>query len=216
MADYRYAAQADDNALALYDAEYATRLKLLDNIVREFNNHNLTWGVGCSFNLFIRGLVDDFHDFDILVANQDVETAKAIMKEMGASLVATGSNGSCNSDDYSHWQIDNCDVDLIAGFRVETFGESFYCRITADIVEMSDCAYLPFVLPIIKLEPLYILYCMMEGWQHKRKYKRMLIEEFFKHESLDKVLLKQYLTNSTGYSTVAPWITNRVKELGWV
>ena len=37
-------------------------------------------------------------------------------------------------------------------------------------------------VPLISLEALYVLYYMMEGWQPRRKFKRMLIEEYFQYE----------------------------------
>jgi hypothetical protein len=208
MKDYR--SQSNDNLLAFYDAEYTSRRELLYRIVNEFEKHNISWCVGCSFSLFLRGIVDDFHDFDVLVSNEDVETAKKIMSEtIGATLVATGGNGFCNSDDYSHWQINNCDVDLIAGFRVETFNCSLYVPITPDIIETLDPEYLPYKIPAICVEPLYLLYSMMEGWQHKRRYKKLLIEEYFSNIKANKELLKTYMETNEN-SSIAPWISRRV------
>lgn len=211
MKDYR--SQANDNVLAFYDAEYSPRRELLYKIVMEFEKAEITWAVGCSFSLFLRGIVDDFHDFDILVTNEDVENAKRIMKEIGASLIAVGGNGFCNSDDYSHWQINNCDIDVIAGFRVDTFGNSLYVPIRPEIIEVLDFEYLPYKIPVICLEPLYCLYSMMEGWQHKRRYKKLLIEEYFSFSANkpSKQLLEYYLTSSDE-SSVAPWIIKRIVD----
>jgi len=211
MKDYR--SQATDNILAFYDAEYTPRRKLMHRIVREFEAKGITWAVGCSFSLFLRGIVDDFHDFDVLVANKDVETAKEIMQNViGAKLVATGGNGSCNSDDYSHWQVNNCDIDLIAGFRVETFGECLYVPMRSEIIEVLDFEYLPYKIPVISMEPLYCLYSMMEGWQHKRRYKKLLIEEYFGTVTPSKELLEYYLTSDDNrHSSVANWIVKRVE-----
>ena len=211
--DYR--SQANDNVLAFYDAEYSPRRELLYRIVMEFEKAEITWAVGCSFSLFLRGIVDDFHDFDILVANEDVEDAKRIMKDVIlAKLVAVGGNGFCNSDDYSHWQINNCDIDVIAGFRVDTFGNSLYVSIRPEIIEVLDFEYLPYKIPVICLEPLYCLYSMMEGWQHKRRYKKLLIEEYFSANKPSKQLLEYYLTSSDE-SSVAPWIARRVEDFNY-
>ena len=210
MKDYR--SQASDNVRAFYDAEYTPRRELIRRIVIEFEKRDIVWAVGCSFSLFLRGIVDDFHDFDILVSNKDVEKAKEIMRDViHANLVAVGGNGFCNSDDYSHWQINNCDIDLIAGFRVETFGHSLHVPMRPEIIEILDIEYLPYKIPAISVEPLYCLYSMMEGWQHKRRYKKLLIEEYFDSVTPSKELLEYYLT-STNESSVAPWIVRRVEE----
>ena len=207
-----YASQASDNVLAFYDAEYTQRRELIFRIVFEFFKRNILWAVGCSFSLFLRGIVDDFHDFDIMVAEKDIEVAKEIIRDViKANLVATGGNGFCNSDDYSHWQVDNCDIDLIAGFRVETFGCSLYVPIRPEIIEILDFEYLPYAIPVICVEPLYLLYSMMEGWQHRRRYKKLLIEEYFSNVKANKDLLVYYLnTDPTQNSSIAPWIARRV------
>lgn len=209
MKDYH--TQANDNVLLFYEAEYTQRRELLFRIVKSFESANITWAVGCSFALFLRGIVDDFHDFDILVANNDIEVAKKIMSNtIKANLVATGGNGFCNSDDYGHWQISNCDIDLIAGFRVDTFSCSIYVPITTEIIDVLDFEYLPYKIPVIKVEPLYCLYAMMEGWQRSRRFKRELIEDYFSF-SLEKDLLDYYLeTDPERRSSVAPWIKARV------
>lgn len=212
--DYRL--QATNNILAFYDAEYTPRRELLHRIVEKFDNSGLQWCVGCSFSLFLRGIVDDFHDFDILVANKDIEKAKNIMREITkAEPIATGGNGFCNSDDYSHWQFNNCDIDLIAGFRVETFGSSLYVPVRPNIFEIMDIEFLPCKIPVINVEPLYLLYAMMEGWQPKRKYKRELIEEYFSKVKPSKELLEYYLNFNPKEpdSSVAPWIVRRVVDL---
>lgn len=215
MVDYR--SQALDNILAFYDAEYTQRRELLYRIVREFESQKILFALGCSFSLFVRGIVDDFHDFDILVSNEHIEKAKQIMEEIiGAKLVAVGGNGYCNSDDYSHWQINNCDVDLIAGFRVDTFGHSLHVPIIDEIIEFLDFEYLPYKIPVICVEPLYCLYSMMEGWQHRRRYKKLLIEEYFSNVPPSKEMLQTYLSsNEQRHSSVAPWIQRRVEEFNY-
>lgn len=205
-----YQSQASDNVRAFYDAEYTPRRELIHRIVNEFQKRDILWAVGCSFSLFLRGIVDDFHDFDILVSNKDVEDAKDVMKNViRATLVAVGGNGFCNSDDYSHWQVNNCDVDLIAGFRVETFNHSLHVPVKEEIIDVLDIEYLPYQIPVICVEPLYLLYSMMEGWQHKRRYKKLLIEEYFSTIKPNKKILEYYLTSSDE-SSVAPWIIRRV------
>ena len=210
-----YQSQASDNVRAFYDAEYTPRRELIRRIVNEFEKRGILWAVGCSFSLFLRGIVDDFHDFDMLVANEHIEEAKEVMKNViRANLVAVGGNGFCNSDDYSHWQINNCDVDLISGFRVETFNHSLHVPIREEIIEVLDIEYLPYKIPVICVEPLYCLYSMMEGWQHKRRYKKLLIEEYFSTIKPNRQLLEYYLT-STDESSVAPWIARRVEDFNF-
>ena len=57
-------------------SEYTPRRELIHRIVNEFEKRGILWAVGCSFSLFLRGIVDDFHDFDVLVANEHIEEKK--------------------------------------------------------------------------------------------------------------------------------------------
>ena len=65
-----YQSQASDNVRAFYDAEYTPRRELIHRIVNEFEKRGILWAVGCSFSLFLRGIVDDFHDFDIVPVSE--------------------------------------------------------------------------------------------------------------------------------------------------
>ena len=176
-----YKDQALNNVVCLFeDIEYCDRKEVFLNLVEQFEKHNVYWAIGCSMNLFIRGVIDDFHDLDIIVDIESIDKIKKIMKEMGALLTETGGNGFCESDVYMHYQLGRVDVDIISGFRVVTFGTSYYYPYDSnevDFVEIMDME-----IPLISLEAMYILYYMMEGWQPRRQFKRKLIEGFFDYE----------------------------------
>ena len=100
------------------------------------------------------------------------------MQDLDAELVSTGGNGFCESDVYMNFHVGRVDVDVISGFRVVTFNTQYYYRY--DESEIDYIKVEKIKIPLISLEAMYILYYMMEGWQPKRKFKRKLIEEFFK------------------------------------
>ena len=52
------------------------KLATLAKIARRMNAAGLTWAVGASLMLFLRGRVGDFHDIDIMVAEEQVAQAK--------------------------------------------------------------------------------------------------------------------------------------------
>ena len=163
MIDYIYQSQANISSL-LEDGEYEERKNCLLKLLKNFEEKEVIYGVGCSFNLFLRGIVDEFHDFDLIVEKESISTVKQIMENLGAKLVATGGNGYCESDVYLHYQLGRVDVDIISGFRVLTYNT--------------------ISIPLLPLECLYGLYYMMEGWQSRRRFKRILITEFFENNSL--------------------------------
>lgn len=176
-----YCDQARNNMACLYeDAEYLERKEVFLKLIKIFKENDVKWALGCSMNLFCRGIIDDFHDLDLIVAGESIDKVKKIMEEIGANLTETGGNGFCESDVYMHYQIGRVDVDVISGFRVVTFGTSYYYPYSEneiDIVETMEIS-----IPMIALEAMYILYYMMEGWQPKRKFKRLLIEQWFEYE----------------------------------
>lgn len=184
MIDYIYQSQANISSL-LEDREYEERKDCLFKLLKEFDKKEVIYGMGCSFNLFLRGIVDEFHDFDIIISKNSVSKVKGIMKALGATLVATGGNGYCESDVYLHYQLGRVDVDIISGFRVLTYNTQIYYAI--DSSEMEYCTIYeesPIYIPLLPLEVLYCLYYMMEGWQSRRRYKRERITEFFESNYL--------------------------------
>ena len=191
-----YSDQALNNVVAFYeDKEYTERKETFLTIAQRFKEENIGWAVGCSMNLFFRGIVDDFHDLDLIVEIKDVEKIEKTMQNLGAELVETGGNGFCESDVYMHYQLGRVDIDVISGFRMNTFGTTYryqFCESEVDIVEVQKVK-----VPLLPLEAMYVLYYMMEGWQPKRRFKRQIIEEFFsgnqiKHQEVLKRAITEF------------------------
>lgn len=178
-----YCDQALNNMVCLLeDKEYRERKEIFLKIVKNFSEKNIGWAIGCSMNLFLRGIVDEFHDLDLIVALEDIPKIKEIMEnDFHGILMATGGNGYCESDMYLHYQVDRIDVDVISGFRVMTYGTSYYYQYNKNEIDLLEVVNADITVPLISLEAMFILYFMMEGWQPKRKYKRMLILEYFKN-----------------------------------
>lgn len=175
-----YNDQALNNWVSLFeDVDYRERKECFLTLMHSFNEEKVNWAIGCSMNLFFRGIVDDYHDIDLIVDIKDIDMIKEIMGNLGANLIETGGNGFCESDVYLHYQLARCDVDIIAGFRVNTFGTTYlykYEKSEIDTVKIDDID-----IPLISLEAMYILYYMMEGWQPRRKFKRVLVEQYLRY-----------------------------------
>lgn len=192
-----YKDQSLSNMVCLWEYDkYRERKKVFLNLIEEFKKFNVGWALGCSMNLFLRGIIDDFHDLDLLVNIKDIDKIKKIMEEKGAILTETGGNGFCESDMYMHYQLGRVDVDIISGFRIVTFGTEYYYPYKSnqvDIVEVMD----NIKVPLVPMEAMYILYYMMEGWQPRRKFKRVLIEEYFNYERpKQKEIFKESIENN--------------------
>ena len=179
--NYYYQASANIQCF-MQDTEYRERKGALFALCDLFQENNIRWGLSCSANLFLRGIVDDFHDFDFIVEIDDCHRVKKLMEEIGAILKETGGNGFCESDVYMHYQLGRVDVDIISGFKIVTFGTYYKYSFNPEEIEFVDIGKIQ--LPFIPMEALYILYAMMEGWQARRRYKRILIEEYLLREEI--------------------------------
>lgn len=178
-----YKRQSSSNIFDFYgNAYFESRRNVLFKIMHELQKQNVNFALGCSANLFFRGIVDDFNDFDIIFEQKYTDKILKIMSELGGQLIGTGGNGFCESDMYLHYILDSIHIDFIAGFRINTFDKSYYCDLSSNPIENLDCEYL--TLPLIPLEIQLTLYCMMEGWQPRRRFKRVIIYNYLNQEGL--------------------------------
>lgn len=206
--NYNYQREWNISCL-LEDEEYEERKIVLLQLVKMFEEENVQWGLGCSTNLFLRGIVDEFHDFDMIVDISDINKVSKIMNSLNATLVATGGNGFCESDIYMHYQLGRVDVDIIANFRVKTFETEYVYQYSPKEIEYCKIyEETQIVIPLITVEALYVLYCMMEGWQAKRRFKRMLLQEYLKEELNFREVLEESLLQP-----LPSWIKRNVREL---
>lgn len=157
--DYRR--QSNSNVLDFFNDYFEPRRKVLFQIIDEFNKQNIHFALACSSNLFFRGVVDDFNDFDIIFEKKDSDLISEIMTKLGGKLLGTGGNGFCESDVYLHYILDSIHIDFISGFRINTFGKSYYYDLSSNELENLDLEY--FQISLVPIEIQLILYCMMEG-----------------------------------------------------
>lgn len=193
----------------LEDKDYEERKNTLLRLLNEFKASNIRFGMACSFDLFLRGIVDEFHDFDFLVEEQDIPKIEQVMKELGAKLIATGGNGYCESKEYRHYQLERVDIDIIAGFRLVTFGTEYLYEYSGHEIQICEIfEEEKIIIPIISAEAMFLLYAMMEEWQPRRRYKRVLIGQYLEEQLVfHSIMEKALLENLPG------WIKREVRRL---
>ena len=206
----KYGEQSRNNIICfLEDHDYRERRVTFELVVKELQKRNLSWALGCSMNLFFRGIVDDFNDIDIITNETSIKDLKETLEGLGAVLVGTGGNGYCESDYYYHFQLGRVDIDVISGFRILTYNSQYYyCykKQQLDYFTVTD----KLSINLYPLEAMYILYYMMEGWQPRRKFKRDLIQKFLENQEvlLHRDILEEALTIS-----LPSWIRWDIKNL---
>lgn len=78
-----YKRQSSSNIFDFYgNAYFESRRNVLFKIMHELQKQNVNFALGCSANLFFRGIVDDFNDFDIIFEQKYTDKILKIMSEL--------------------------------------------------------------------------------------------------------------------------------------
>ena len=111
------------------------KLKVLAKLAADLNESDLIWAVGASAMLFLRGIVREFHDIDLLVCEEDVEKAKEILLRHG-TLLPTQPDDRFGSRHFLEFDVDGVEIDLIAGFVVNSAdGKQHVCPLQVEEVD---------------------------------------------------------------------------------
>lgn len=93
------------------------KIELLKEIARRFNTANITWALGASMLLYFKGITSTFHDIDLMISNEDVESVRKILSEMG-ELQSPNPNPKYKTKAFMEFVINSMDVDVMAGFAI--------------------------------------------------------------------------------------------------
>ena len=195
----RWEIQRNANILAfLTDPEYRERKNLLKKICDTLAAEGVTWGLAFSSSLFLRGIVDDFNDFDILVKIEDASKLQKSLTKLGIRLnKQTPQKGVFTSPYFQQGRKGSVEFDLIGDITINTFNTTFRYQ-----VNLPDLEWLTLdgglYVPVVPMEANLVLYGMMEGWQAKRLYKRELCRKFlssqpqFQHRNVLEQALEDF------------------------
>ena len=121
-----YSKQKQENILAFVhdEVKYGEKFKCLYKIAQAFKENGVGWGLTCSAALFFDGIVDDFHDYDIVIAKEDIDKAVNALERIGKK--ETTINKSCfKSNYYGEYSVEGIPLDVIGNFGVLTFGAHY-------------------------------------------------------------------------------------------
>ena len=93
------------------------KLTLLSQIAKEFNNRNITWAIGASMLLYFKGIVSEFHDIDIMVAEEDIDQTKEVLSSFG-SMQSPNPNITYKTSCFMEFAVDGIEIDVMAGFVI--------------------------------------------------------------------------------------------------
>ena len=114
--EYKYQAEVNIKAL-LEDQEYLKRRNVLKKVAKSFESHKVDWALSCSSQLFLKGLVDNFHDYDILIGGNTTGEMKKALDKIGAISRDIGDQTNFYSNAFFRYRHKEIDLDIVSGFR---------------------------------------------------------------------------------------------------
>ncbi|MFX0549764.1 hypothetical protein ACOAKC_10565 [Hathewaya histolytica] len=118
--------------------EVEKKFQVLSKIAKELNDNNITWGIGASLLLYIKGISSEFHDIDIMVAESDVQALKNILLSLG-ELQPKNPNIQYKTKKFLEFKVEDVDIDVMAGFVIVNKGRDFYFPLNKDdIIDYTE------------------------------------------------------------------------------
>lgn len=109
------------------------KLMVLSNIARKLNQRNLTWAIGGSLLLYFKGITNEFHDIDIMVAEEDVKVLKEIMLTFG-QLLPPNPKVEYKTKHFLEFNVEGVEIDVMAGFTIVNRENEYYFPLRAGSV----------------------------------------------------------------------------------
>lgn len=100
------------------------KLLVLSKIAKVLNERNITWAVGASGMLYLNGITDAFHDLDIMILEEQIESAKDAMAAFGKPLERKP-NPQYQTKHFLEYIVEDVEVDMMAGFAIVKDGVSY-------------------------------------------------------------------------------------------
>ena len=110
------------------------KLEVLVKIAHLFKEHDITWAVGASLLLYFKGIVDDFHDLDLLIHMKDAFKAKELLSSLG-EIEIPENNPMFTTKHFYKFKVEDVDIDMMAGFGVIYEGQEYDLALHEDQIE---------------------------------------------------------------------------------
>lgn len=161
--------------------EIEKKLSVLKKIAEILNQNKITWAVGASLLLYLKGIVTDFQDIDIMVDEKDIPTVKRLLGEVG-SPQRKSPNAQYRTKEFLEYVIDGVDLDIMAGFTIVTDHCQHYFPLTQESIQAyTTLDGIP--IPLQSVAEWKTYYTLMGRTERVR-----LIEQKAKEGSLDTIL----------------------------
>jgi hypothetical protein len=130
---------------------------VLLKLANQLNKHNLTWALGASMLLYYHGIVSTMNDIDIMILEEDEETVKKIIKQLG-NIKHHADNLKYVTKVFIEAEIDGVEIDVIGGFTIKTSDKIYYCPLQSDKITCIEIQGVTIYLDSLKLWEKYYYY----------------------------------------------------------
>lgn len=109
------------------------KLLVLAGIGRILNAREITWALGASCMLYLRGIADTFDDIDLMVKDSCALQAEALLKSMGELQPSERKN--YRTKHFREFRIAGVDVDMIGGFAIVKDSRVYDCDLKEEEID---------------------------------------------------------------------------------
>lgn len=158
--------------------ETKEKLAVFEKLARALDSERIRWAVGGSLMLYLRGIVETFHDLDIMIAPEDVEKTKRLLSGC-AKAKETLPNEKYQSGTFLQYEMEGVDLDCIADFTIVAEGKMHVFPLRTEEIErivVKD----DFSAPVQSVETWRKCYMLME-----RADKTIKIDEWMKRTKFE-------------------------------
>lgn len=136
----------------IFQEDIQKRLQVLKQLAVIFSQHHITWALGSSGMLFFHGVVDTFHDLDIMVLSSEFEKIRLILQHQG-TVHESPPHPMYQTKHFIEMVLDGVEIDMMADLTVNGVPYPLHAEDIDCFVELEGCN-----IPLHKIEnwlPIY-------------------------------------------------------------
>lgn len=123
------------------------KLSVLKIIAHTLNQADITWALGSSSFLYLKGLLSEFNDFDLFIAHGQGKAAEKLLASLGNEEPSNYKPGQYGTPLFCEFSIQGVEVDMMEDFSIIHEGKEYrFPLLKEHIVERYDLAgeWVPF------------------------------------------------------------------------
>ena len=163
------------NAVAFLESpEYTKKKDCWKLLYKTLSQHNIPFALCCSAGMYFFGIIDEYHDYDIVIRPENIDEVDELLSQIGTRVPKENNKTYFDDAYFGTFCIGGIEIDVMSEFTIITYCTRYrYSFKVEDIVRLRISKEME--IPVVPLEVQYLLYAMMSGWQAQRKFKKGLL-----------------------------------------